>query len=47
MDYKKILPHLVAVAALLLVAAVFFAPNAFSGKVLPQPDNDKRKSPVE
>jgi len=26
---------------LLLVSAVFFAPNAFQGKVLPQPDNDK------
>lgn len=44
MDFKKLLPHLLAVAVLLAVAAVFFAPNAFSGKVLPQPDNDKARA---
>lgn len=44
MDFKKFLPHLIAVAILLLTAAVFYAPNAFSGKVLPQPDNDKARA---
>jgi len=43
MDFKKILPHLIAVFALVAVAAVFFAPNAFQGKALPQPDNDKAR----
>ncbi len=41
MDFKKVIPHLIAAAILLLASAVFFAPNAFQGKVLPQPDNDK------
>ena len=44
MDFKKFLPHLIAVPALMLVSAVYFAPNAFSGKVLPQPDNDKARA---
>lgn len=44
MDFKKLLPHLIAIAVMLLVAASFFAPNAFSGKVLPQPDNDKARA---
>lgn len=44
MDVKKFLPHLIAVAVLLAVAAIFYAPNAFSGKVLPQPDNDKARA---
>lgn len=43
MDFKKIVPHLIAVGVLLAVATLFFAPNAFSGKVLPQPDNDKAR----
>lgn len=43
MDFKKIIPHLIAIALLMLVSAVFFAPNAFSGKVLPQSDNDKAR----
>jgi hypothetical protein len=43
MNFKKFLPHLIAFGVLLAVAAVFFAPNAFSGKVLPQPDNDKAR----
>jgi hypothetical protein len=43
MDFKKIVPHLLAVALLMAVSAVFFAPNAFQGKVLPQPDNDKAR----
>lgn len=43
MDFKKIIPHLIAVGILLAVSALFFAPNAFSGKVLPQPDNDKAR----
>ncbi len=43
MDFKRFLPHLIAIGVLLAVAAVFFAPNAFSGKVLPQPDNDKAR----
>ena len=44
MDFKKLIPHLIAVVALMLVSAVYFAPNAFSGKVLPQPDNDKARA---
>jgi hypothetical protein len=44
MDFKKLMPHAIAIAVLLLVAAVFFAPNAFNGKVLPQPDNDKARA---
>ncbi|MBX2892272.1 MAG: hypothetical protein KF734_15195 [Saprospiraceae bacterium] len=44
MDFKKFLPHLIAVAVLMLVSAVYFAPNAFNGKVLPQPDNDKARA---
>jgi hypothetical protein len=44
MDLKKLLPHAIAVAVLLLTAAIFYAPNAFSGKVLPQPDNDKARA---
>ena len=43
MDYKKFLPHLIAAAVLFAVSAVFFAPNFFGGKVLPQPDNDKAR----
>ena len=43
MDFKKFVPHLIAIGVLLAVATVFFAPNAFSGKVLPQPDNDKAR----
>ncbi len=44
MDFKKLLPHLIAAGVLLAVAAFFFAPNAFSGKALPQPDNDKARA---
>ena len=43
MDFKKFLPHLIAAGVLLAVSAVFFAPNFFGGKVLPQPDNDKAR----
>ncbi|HNG90668.1 MAG TPA: hypothetical protein PK858_10705, partial [Saprospiraceae bacterium] len=43
MDFKKITPHLIGIGILLVVAAIFFSPNAFSGKVLPQPDNDKAR----
>ncbi|MCB9356108.1 MAG: hypothetical protein H6575_16205 [Lewinellaceae bacterium] len=43
MDFKKIIPHLIAVGVLMLVAAVYFAPNAFNGKVLRQSDNDKAR----
>ncbi len=43
MDFKKLLPHLIAVFALTIVAAFFFSPNAFNGKVLTQPDNVKAK----
>ncbi|MDX2134881.1 MAG: hypothetical protein SFV52_08850 [Saprospiraceae bacterium] len=43
MDIKKILPHVYAALTLMLVSAIVFAPNAFSGKVLPQPDNDKAR----
>ncbi|MBL7782702.1 MAG: hypothetical protein JNM22_15850 [Saprospiraceae bacterium] len=43
MDFKKFIPHLIAIALLMLVSAIFFAPNAFSGKVLPQSDNDKAR----
>jgi hypothetical protein len=44
MDFKKFLPHLIAIAALMLVSAVYFAPNAFNGKVLQQPDNDRARA---
>lgn len=44
MDFKKLLPHFIAVGILMLVSAVYFAPNAFSGKVLPQPDNDRARA---
>lgn len=43
MDFKKYIPHLIAVVVLLLTSMIFFAPNAFEGKVLPQPDNDKAR----
>lgn len=43
MDFKKIIPHAIAAVVLLLAAMIFFAPNAFDGKVLPQPDNDKAR----
>ncbi|MDX1911883.1 MAG: hypothetical protein SFV22_10380 [Saprospiraceae bacterium] len=43
MDFKKFLPHLLAVAVLFAVSVAFFAPNFFGGKVLPQPDNDKAR----
>jgi hypothetical protein len=41
MDFKKILPHLIAIFVLLATAAVFYAPNAFGGKALQQGDNVK------
>jgi hypothetical protein len=41
MDFRKHSFHLAAIVVLLAVSAFFFAPNAFQGKVLPQPDNDK------
>jgi hypothetical protein len=44
MNFKKFYPHLIAIAVLLLTSAIFYAPNAFSGKVLPQPDNDKARA---
>ncbi len=43
MDFKKMVPHLIAIGILLAVATLFFAPNAFSGKVLPQHDNDQAR----
>jgi len=43
MDFKKLLPHLIALFALTALAAIYFAPNAFQGKALPQPDNDKAR----
>jgi hypothetical protein len=43
MDFKKLTPHLIALAIFLAISAMFFAPNAFNGKVLPQPDNDKAR----
>ncbi|MFM2266879.1 MAG: hypothetical protein RL757_320 [Bacteroidota bacterium] len=41
MDFKKILPHVLAVVMMVAAAFVFFAPSAFDGKVLQQPDNQK------
>jgi hypothetical protein len=41
MDFKKTIPHLIALAIMLALSMAYFAPNAFSGKVLPQPDNEK------
>ena len=43
MDFKKLLPHLIAIFALTALSALFFAPNAFQGKALPQPDNNKAR----
>lgn len=43
MDIKKLAPHFFAIGALFIVVAVFFAPNFFEGKALPQPDNDKAR----
>ncbi len=40
-DFKKFLPHLIAVAVMLVLSFVFFSASAFEGKVLPQPDNQK------
>lgn len=44
MDFKKVLPHVYAALILLAVAAIFFSPNFFGDKVLPQPDNDKARA---
>lgn len=41
MNLKKIVPHVIAVVLMLVTAFVFFAPAAFEGKVLQQPDNEK------
>jgi hypothetical protein len=41
MNFKQVIPHLIALAIMLTVSMVYYAPNAFSGKVLPQPDNEK------
>lgn len=41
MNFKKIVPHVIAVILMLVTAFVFFAPAAFDGKVLQQPDNEK------
>ena len=38
---KKILPHGIAVAVMLVLAFVFFSPYSFDGKVLQQGDNQK------
>lgn len=43
MDFKKLVPHLIAALVLLAVTVLFFAPNAFRGKTLAQPDNDKAR----
>lgn len=43
MDFKKFLPHLIAIFTLMAVSAFYFAPNAFNGKVLRQGDNDKAR----
>lgn len=42
-DFKKFLPHVIAAVILLAVSMIFFAPNAFEGKVLYQSDNDKAR----
>jgi hypothetical protein len=41
MNLKNALPHLIALIIMLAISMVYYAPNAFSGKVLPQPDNEK------
>lgn len=43
MNLKSLYAHLLCIAFLLGVSAVFFAPNAFEGKILPQPDNIKAR----
>ncbi len=42
--FKKQWPHLAALAGLFLLACLFFSPAVFSGKALPQPDNDKARA---
>ena len=44
MDFKKFLPHLYAVLILFAVSAIFFSPNFFGNKALPQSDNDKARA---
>jgi hypothetical protein len=41
MDFKKTIPHAIALVIMLAISMLYFAPNAFRGKVLPQPDNEK------
>ena len=43
MNLKSLYAHLLCIALLLGVSVVFFSPNAFEGKVLPQPDNIKAR----
>jgi len=43
MDFRRFLPHLIAVGVLMLVSLMVFSPNAFQGKVLPQQDNDNAR----
>ncbi|MBL7827739.1 MAG: hypothetical protein JNJ57_14000 [Saprospiraceae bacterium] len=44
MDFKKFIPHVSAALILFAVAALFFAPNFFSGRALPQSDNEKARA---
>ncbi len=39
----KLRPHALAIALLALLSLLYFLPNAFQGKVLPQPDNQKAR----
>ena len=41
MNFKKILPHVIAVVIFAALSAFFFSPAVFDGKVLQQPDNQK------
>jgi hypothetical protein len=42
--FKKIVPHLVAIALLAAISFTFFAPYVFGGKVLQQGDNQKAEA---
>ena len=43
MNWSQFRVHLLSVGILLAIAAIFFSPNAFSGKVLVQSDNTKAR----
>lgn len=43
MDFKKLLPHAIAVAVLLAASCLYFSANSFGGKAIPQYDNQQAR----